>query len=215
MTSKTTVPLKTKDIRATKRKRRGRQIGKNAVDLYAGQHRDGNKIDLDKYCEAYLRTNQIMKSYCSAAIGEIKTENVAKLAGQYHKRRYVQARLGELAVSVCNQLQKKEQITAERIKDELSALGFATVADVCEWSGTTLKVKPLSKMTRSQVAAIKSVEEKEGGIKITMHDKTRALEAMAKILGMFTEITANLVVLNMNFSKTRGETYEQNRGQQQ
>lgn len=89
-------------------------------------------------------------------------------------------------------------ITADRVKAELAAIAFASIADVADWGpeGVTLKDKhTLSPPDRAAIAEFfceKTLAEKPGGAKsatsrtqLRMHSKQRALDALAKHLGLY------------------------------
>ncbi len=82
-------------------------------------------------------------------------------------------------------------ITADRVKNELAAIAFATIADVAEWGpeGVTLKEKKtLPKADQAAIAELSSSRvEKTGAAKahVKMHSKQQALDALAKHLGIY------------------------------
>ena len=89
-------------------------------------------------------------------------------------------------------------ISADRVKRELAALAFASIADVAEWGpeGVTLKdkktVAPQDRAAIAEFFCEKTVAEKTDGATVTasrtqvrMHSKQRALDALAKLLGLY------------------------------
>jgi phage terminase small subunit len=84
-------------------------------------------------------------------------------------------------------------ITADRVKNELAAIAFANIADVADWGpdGVTLKDKQtLSPQDRAAIAEFyseKTVGEKSttSRTQLRMHSKQRALDALAKHLGLY------------------------------
>ena len=82
-------------------------------------------------------------------------------------------------------------ITADRVKNELAAIAFATIADVADWGpeGVELKDKStLSPHDRAAIAELSSSRvEKTGAAKthVKMHSKQQALDALAKHLGIY------------------------------
>lgn len=82
-------------------------------------------------------------------------------------------------------------ITADRVKAELAAIGFASIADVADWGpdGVTLKdKKTLAKADQAAIAELSSSRvEKTGAVKaqVKMHSKQQALDALAKHLGLY------------------------------
>ncbi|HWE74603.1 MAG TPA: terminase small subunit [Stellaceae bacterium] len=82
-------------------------------------------------------------------------------------------------------------ITADRVKNELAAIAFANIADVADWGpdGVTLKAKTaLPKADQAAIAELSSSRtEKTGAAKahVKMHSKQRALDALARHLGLY------------------------------
>jgi phage terminase small subunit len=92
--------------------------------------------------------------------------------------------------------EKKEEDLRDRVIEELRRIAFADVRDVMKWNrepvlspdGEVLDivdritVTASDMLTDSSAAAIKSVFQKAGSLRVELHDKRAALEALAKIL---------------------------------
>jgi phage terminase small subunit len=84
-------------------------------------------------------------------------------------------------------------ITADRVKNELAAIAFATIADVADWGpeGVSLKEKrALAPQDRAAIAEFfceKTIAEKSTTQRthVKMHSKQQALDALAKHLGLY------------------------------
>ncbi|HEY1507254.1 MAG TPA: terminase small subunit [Stellaceae bacterium] len=89
-------------------------------------------------------------------------------------------------------------ITADRVKNELAAIAFASIADVADWGpeGVTLKEKkavaPQDRAAIAEFFCEKTAHEKTTGEKATtsrtqvkMHSKQQALDALARHLGLY------------------------------
>jgi len=92
----------------------------------------------------------------------------------------------------------KTEITADRVLQELALIAFSDITDYADISITPSKeipgayersivIRNTSNMDKNKVRAISTVEETQSGIKIKLNDKVKALELVAKHLGMFTE----------------------------
>jgi len=83
------------------------------------------------------------------------------------------------------------RIDADRVKAELAAIAFASIADIADWGpdGVTLKEKEmLSPPDRAAIAELSSSRvEKSGAVKahVKMHSKQQALDALARHLGLY------------------------------
>lgn len=105
-----------------------------------------------------------------------------------HNRAVAQAIQRERAAAAA-----RLSITADRVKNELAALAFASMADVADWGpdGVTLKEKKmLSPPDRAAIAEFfseKTVGEKSTTSRthVRMHSKQQALDALARHLGLY------------------------------
>ena len=85
------------------------------------------------------------------------------------------------------------RIDADRVKNELAAIAFSTIADVADWGpeGVTLKDKAtLSILDHAAIATLSSEKAgaPQGGtvrVRVKMHSKQRALDALARHLGLY------------------------------
>ena len=91
----------------------------------------------------------------------------------------------------------KTDVTAEKVLRELAKVGFANLADMVrvevrrlgKAEMTELRILPTDVLTPDQRAAIAEISETENGIRIKLHDKTKALELLGKYLALFTDRT--------------------------
>ena len=84
------------------------------------------------------------------------------------------------------------QVTAERIIQELSRLGFSNVADVLEYQNGEIILKDLANVppdVKAAIAEISHTIDKGGAsrVKVRMHDKKGSLDSLAKIFGLMRE----------------------------
>jgi hypothetical protein len=79
-------------------------------------------------------------------------------------------------------------VTKLSIVDELSAIAFANLGDHYCWSDgqiTTMPSEGLSDCQQRAVSSIRKVQRREGDIlEIRLPDKLRALELLARVLGL-------------------------------
>ena len=85
---------------------------------------------------------------------------------------------------------ERTQISADRVLKELARVGFANMQDFIARDGRTTDIHSLNK---HDSAAIKDYEEGiDGGTKIRLHDKMKALDSLAKHFKLFDADGANL-----------------------
>lgn len=84
---------------------------------------------------------------------------------------------------------KRTEITGDAVLQELAAIGFANMLDFAHWDGRRVKLKSSSQLTRelaSKVSELSETPTRYGtSVKFKLHDKLRALEMLAKHLGLF------------------------------
>jgi hypothetical protein len=104
-------------------------------------------------------------------------------------------------------------VTQDRVVRELAAVGFAVMTDLCHWSDEGVRLRDSTELTRAQAAAVAEVREAStargtratrparglahgtaeeqpeapgrGGVQVKLHSKLKALEMLARHLGMF------------------------------
>lgn len=91
---------------------------------------------------------------------------------------------------------------ADRVLEELAAIGFARMPDVAEWGGgDQMKLKPSSELSEHSAAAISQVVETEKFVKsmdrgeslwsrersIKLHDKVATLKLLGQHVGLFAD----------------------------
>lgn len=85
---------------------------------------------------------------------------------------------------------KRTHVTADSVVRELAAVGFASLADVCRWSGNSLEMLDSENLSHEQVASIaevvKTTTSRGGTLRIKQHSKLKALELLARHVGIFS-----------------------------
>lgn len=83
-------------------------------------------------------------------------------------------------------LRGKLEITQERVLEELAAIAFANGTDFATITHNGLvRLTPTSELPDEKRKAIASIKEGQWGTEVKVHDKVKALELLAKHLGMF------------------------------
>ncbi|WP_157442639.1 terminase small subunit [Deinococcus misasensis] len=95
---------------------------------------------------------------------------------------------------------QKNEITAQRVIEELAAIAFSSTRDLGVWDADGLTPYPSSILTRDEAASVKRVKMKKTisqvselvtdttiEIEIQQHDKLAALDKLAKHFGIYKE----------------------------
>lgn len=86
-------------------------------------------------------------------------------------------------------LNHKADVTVERVLTELARIAFADITAAIQIRNGRVRVVDTDSLTSDQRSAIAEIAETEGGIRVRTHSKDRALEQLAKHLGMFIDRT--------------------------
>lgn len=96
-----------------------------------------------------------------------------------------------VAAAVEQAMQKREkriEITADRVLQELARIGFSDLGDFVDIAPTGIRVKTSDQMDTRVLAEVSETFTVAGGtVKIKLHDKVAALEKLGRHLKLFTE----------------------------
>jgi phage terminase small subunit len=95
----------------------------------------------------------------------------------------------DIQQAIRNEFAEHFSITKMTIAEELAAIAFHDVSDYMSWSNGRLTVYPSSELSERQRRAIAGVRQTKGRLGATIElrfiDKLKALELLARILGLF------------------------------
>lgn len=143
---------------------------------------------VDEYVVDFNATAAARRAgYSASTARQIASENLSKP--------YIQTAIAAARAA----LSQRARLTAEQVWDELSYIARSNIADVIDFTGAELRLKPANQIPGSAIRAIKSMKVKryvEGNgddarevelIEFTFWDKPSALVTVMKALGMLTE----------------------------
>lgn len=101
-----------------------------------------------------------------------------------------------------NDLARRTGVTQEMVIEELKKIAFSRLGDFLEQGpeGIILKSSALDADRSAPVADI-STRGTDGGMRVKLHDKLRALELLGKYLGMFNNTASVMVGPNFVFGE--------------
>ena len=113
------------------------------------------------------------------------TNSVSSTVQRLFRKPRVAAALAEAQAARAERM----RIDAEHVLAEYARLGFADLGMIADWSAAGLTLKPRAEMAPEERAALAEITEHRGknGARLTvkLFDKPRALDALAKHLGLF------------------------------
>ncbi|MDE2165634.1 MAG: terminase small subunit [Alphaproteobacteria bacterium] len=86
---------------------------------------------------------------------------------------------------------RRAQVARERVLLELARVAFADIGDVLDWTGADdITLRPKDQISPHHRAAIAELAApREGaGLRVKLHSKSRAIDALARHLGVFDKI---------------------------
>lgn len=79
-----------------------------------------------------------------------------------------------------------EQISSQRILQELAVIGFSDAADFIQVRDGKLVLTPTEQLTPEQRKVIAGYKETKYGVEMKLHDKVQALQLLGRCLGLFS-----------------------------
>jgi phage terminase small subunit len=161
-----------------------------------------NMTDAQKrFCEEYLIDLNATRAY-KVAYPSCKKDSTARANGS---RMLTNANIQNYITERQQKLSKETQITQERVLNELAKIAFSDIRELFDESGALKKITDIQDEMAGAISSIESVDQfetimgikvKTGELKkIKLNDKSRALEMLARHLGMFNDkvdVNANL-----------------------
>lgn len=135
----------------------------------------------EKYV-TYLAKGMTQRKAYKKAYGCVnwKNKSIDNKASKLFNKAEIKARYKELIEKAA----KRAEIKAEDILAEYKAIAFANGTDYAEVKNGTVKLKDTDELDEEKKKAILSIEETKSGISIKTHDKMKALEMLAKYVGL-------------------------------
>jgi phage terminase small subunit len=84
---------------------------------------------------------------------------------------------------------ERNEVLVSRTMREYSRVAFSTLGEVVEQGEDgSVRAKRLAEMQPEEVAAVREIRTgKDGEVEVKLHDKVRALDSLAKVLGLFRD----------------------------
>jgi len=158
----------------------------------------------ERFLDEHIATG--LKDPVTAAIVAGYSKKTARVqAFQLLARLSIQERL---AVKL-EPLLTKYSVDQDRVMQELVALGFGRITDVCEIGPAGVKIKEGSELSDEAIATISEASDHFGsdgrrGVKVKLHDKIKALTLLTQILQMVQDKGQGDVNLTFNIVNYAG-----------
>lgn len=100
----------------------------------------------------------------------------------------IRSALAESGVEAAPPEHGTPDVSPEQVIQELAAIGFGVLSDVCSWSAEGIRLHDSTRLTRAQASMIAEIREAssgKGGVHVKLHSKLKALEMLGRHFGMF------------------------------
>jgi len=134
----------------------------------------------EDFCKYYVMYDNATKAAIKAGYSP---KTAYRTGADNLKKPHVVERIEELKEQKFKELELSDGYVIEKIK---TVLEFDPV-DICEITDGVLKIRNLEEMPERIRKSIKSIKQKKAGIEITLMDKDKNLEMLARIRGMFKD----------------------------
>ena len=86
---------------------------------------------------------------------------------------------------------KRTEVSQDRVITELAKLAFSKLTDFVDWDGSSVTIKPSEGLDHTDAAAVAEVSRSDTlhgtNIRFKLHDKTKALDLLARHLGLLND----------------------------
>lgn len=146
------------------------------------------------FAEAYAKTGVATTAALSAGY---EGKSIHQIAHRLVKTPSVAAEIARLR----SKLEKKSEISAARVLEELGKLAFGNMQDL--FDPETGELLPMNKLPRDVAATLTAFENDKGFQKVKTASKLSALETLSKIMGMVKQHEATQASVTIVLSPPR------------
>jgi len=141
---------------------------------------------------ATLRQQAFIREYVKDFNGTqaaLRAGYSSKCARHFAYRLLKQPEIQQAVHEKVKRITDKSDVTIQRVLTELARIAFSQLHHSVRVVSGRVVVTDTDAMTEDQRAAMAEIAETEAGVRVKMHDKTRALELLGKYLALFTDRT--------------------------
>ena len=97
--------------------------------------------------------------------------------------------IGEALEHAQEERRLRVELEADDVVRQLAVIAFANIADFVTWDEGGTRLLSAETIDQTKMTAVQNVMSGYHGVTVRLHDKLRALELLAKHLGMFRKDT--------------------------
>lgn len=143
----------------------------------------------EAFAQAVVRGESPLSAYESAGFK-------AHHANAYRLRdnESVSKRIAELRARIIRRVERTLDMDTDRLTKEFARIGLANITDVLAIRDGQVIVQDTAELSEDTTAAIAEIRQTKEGLVVKMHNKTHALENLAKHLGYHKETNINVTL---------------------
>lgn len=136
-----------------------------------------------RFCDEYLidlnATRAYKVAYSSCKKDETARVNSSRMLTNANIKEYIEERQKDI--------QKRTEITQDKVIQELAAIAFSNATEFASVRGNKVKIKNTKDLDENVKKAIVGIKKGKNGIEIKSADKVQALELLGKYFGIFKD----------------------------
>lgn len=146
-----------------------------------------------RFCDEYLidlnATRAYKVAYSSCKKDETARVNSSRMLTNANIKEYIEERQKDI--------QKRTEVTQEKVIKELAAIAFSNATEFASAKGNSVIIKDTDTLEENVKKAIVGIKKGKNGIEVSTASKVSALELLGRHLGMFKD--------KLEISKPTGE----------
>jgi phage terminase small subunit len=131
-----------------------------------------------RFVDEYLRDANGTRAAIRAGYAEVSARHHAH---NLLRRPEIAAAIAEAEAARAERL----RVSADRVLEELARVAFADLTRLVEWGPEGATVKAWGSVPGDETAAVAEVVVGPAGVRLRLHDKLRALDALCRHLGLY------------------------------
>ena len=143
----------------------------------------------DAFAQHYALHGSPIEAYRAAGYSKAMSANSAAVEAQkLLKNGKVASRIADLSARIRKWAEDAFDISAERLLRQYAAIALADMGQFADWKDGTVTVKDSNDLTvqqRQLITKVKQTRGNGGAIEIELADRMKALDALARHVGLF------------------------------
>ncbi len=138
------------------------------------------------FAQGMVAGKGVLQAYKEAGYSGAGKGSIVNASKMAHSSE-VAARVAELKNQIGEGFVERAIVTQEEVLNELKRIGFSNLRKAAEWNNGRVHLFDSRTIDDDTAAAISEVSEGKEGVKIKLHNKFAALEALGRHLGLFAD----------------------------